>query len=47
MICCFQVQQGHAKPKYAGPVDVVRQVYKEAGIRGVFKGTGATLLRGE
>lgn len=43
--CLLQVQQGEAKPKYSGPIDVVRQVYKESGIRGVYKGTSATLLR--
>ncbi|XP_055334629.1 mitochondrial carnitine/acylcarnitine carrier protein-like [Paramacrobiotus metropolitanus] len=43
--CLLQIQQGAAKPKYSGPVDVVRQLYREGGIRSVFRGTGATLLR--
>jgi len=30
---------------YSGPIDVVRQLYKEGGIRSVFRGTGATLAR--
>ena len=30
---------------YAGPLDVVRQLYREGGIRSIFRGTGATLLR--
>ncbi|KAI9733837.1 MAG: carnitine transporter [Claussenomyces sp. TS43310] len=33
------------KPKYAGGVDVVRQLYKEGGIRSVFRGSAATLAR--
>lgn len=33
------------KPKYAGGVDVVRQLYKEGGIRSVFRGSTATLAR--
>ena len=30
---------------YAGPLDVVRQLYREGGMRSVFRGTGATLFR--
>lgn len=33
------------KPKYAGGLDVVRQLYKEGGIRSVFKGSAMTLAR--
>jgi solute carrier family 25 carnitine/acylcarnitine transporter 20/29 len=33
------------KPKYSGGVDVVRQLYKEGGIRSVFRGSVATLAR--
>ncbi|KAF2173600.1 hypothetical protein M409DRAFT_35301 [Zasmidium cellare ATCC 36951] len=33
------------KPKYAGGVDVVRQLYKEGGIRSVYKGSFMTLAR--
>ncbi|KAK0715051.1 mitochondrial carrier domain-containing protein [Lasiosphaeris hirsuta] len=33
------------KPKYAGGVDVVRQLYKEGGVRSVFRGSVATLAR--
>lgn len=32
-------------PKYGGPGDVVRQLYREGGFRSIFKGTGATLAR--
>ncbi|XP_049844945.1 congested-like trachea protein [Schistocerca gregaria] len=44
--CLLQVQQGGTAPmKYKGPVDVVKQLYKEGGIRSIYKGTVATLLR--
>jgi solute carrier family 25 (mitochondrial carnitine/acylcarnitine transporter), member 20/29 len=33
------------KPKYSGGIDVVRQLYKEGGIRSVFRGSAATLAR--
>ena len=33
------------KPRYAGGVDVVRQLYKEGGFRSVFRGSSATLAR--
>lgn len=33
------------KPKYSGGMDVVRQLYKEGGIRSVFKGSAMTLAR--
>ena len=46
----YQIQQGGdpSKAKYAGPLDCAKQIYKEAGLfRGIYKGTCATLLRGE
>jgi solute carrier family 25 carnitine/acylcarnitine transporter 20/29 len=33
------------KPKYSGGVDVVRQLYKEGGLRSVYRGSGATVAR--
>ncbi|KAL9053272.1 MAG: hypothetical protein Q9162_004880 [Coniocarpon cinnabarinum] len=33
------------KPKYSGGLDVVRQLYKEGGIRSVFRGSVMTLAR--
>lgn len=33
------------KPKYAGGVDVVRQLYREGGFRSVFRGSAMTLAR--
>ncbi|ORE03225.1 carnitine transporter [Rhizopus azygosporus] len=41
----MQIQGQGGEAKYKGPVDVVRQLYKEGGIRSIFRGTGATLLR--
>lgn len=47
--CILQVQgqdlaEG-AKPKYSGPGDVAKSLYREGGIRSIYKGTFATLLR--
>lgn len=44
--CLLQIQHGDAKPKYNGPVDCGKQLYREGGIRSIYKGTCATLLRG-
>ncbi|KAF4528623.1 hypothetical protein B566_EDAN009227 [Ephemera danica] len=45
--CLLQIQQGGTAPvKYAGPVDCMKQLYREGGIRSIYKGTFATLLRG-
>jgi solute carrier family 25 (mitochondrial carnitine/acylcarnitine transporter), member 20/29 len=33
------------KPKYSGGLDVVRQLYREGGVRSVFRGSVATLAR--
>ncbi|PWN88407.1 mitochondrial carrier [Acaromyces ingoldii] len=41
----LQGQSSNAGPTYNGPVDVVRQLYKEGGLKSVFRGTGATLAR--
>ncbi|WFD31950.1 carnitine transporter [Malassezia sp. CBS 17886] len=37
--------QNAGGPRYTGPADVVRQLYKQGGLRSIFKGTGATLAR--
>lgn len=34
-----------AAPHYNGPLDVVRQLYREGGVRSIFRGTGATIAR--
>ena len=44
--CLLQIQADAGTKKYAGPMDCAKQLYKEGGIRSVYKGTGATLLRG-
>lgn len=43
--CLLQVQQTAATAKYAGPVDCAKQLYREGGIRHIYKGTMATLAR--
>lgn len=41
----LQGQGNTGGPVYNGPVDVVRQLYKEGGLKSIFRGTGATLAR--
>ena len=44
--CLLQIQNASSAPaKYAGPADCAKQILKESGIRGLYKGTFATLLR--
>jgi len=45
--CLLQIQAAGtaAEVKYAGPVDCMKKLYKEGGIRSIYKGTAATLLR--
>lgn len=46
--CLLQVQQASGgERKYKGMMDTAVQLYKEGGIRSVYKGSCATLLRGE
>lgn len=45
--CLLQVQQGGGVQKYNGMVDCAKQLYKEGGIRSIYKGSLATLLRGK
>jgi len=44
---CLQIQQSSSTAKYAGPIDCTKQLYDEGGIRSIYKGTAATLMRGE
>nr|XP_019957040.1 PREDICTED: cAMP-dependent protein kinase type II-alpha regulatory subunit-like [Paralichthys olivaceus] len=44
--CLLQIQAATGEVKYAGPMDCVKQLYREFGIRGVYKGTVLTLMRG-
>uniref|UniRef100_A0A1L8DEP0 Putative mitochondrial ornithine transporter n=1 Tax=Nyssomyia neivai TaxID=330878 RepID=A0A1L8DEP0_9DIPT len=44
--CLLQIQQGGNQPqKYNGMVDCAKQLYKEGGMRSIYKGSFATLLR--
>ncbi|XP_032690072.1 mitochondrial carnitine/acylcarnitine carrier protein isoform X4 [Odontomachus brunneus] len=43
--CLLQIQHADAKPKYKGPLDCAKQLYREGGIKSIYKGTCATLLR--
>jgi solute carrier family 25 carnitine/acylcarnitine transporter 20/29 len=47
-LCGYAQVQSHATgpPKYSGPMDVTRQLWKEGGIRSIYKGTFVTLARG-
>ncbi|XP_061758846.1 mitochondrial carnitine/acylcarnitine carrier protein isoform X2 [Nerophis ophidion] len=43
--CLLQVQAGGGVSKYSGPLDCAVRLYKEQGIRSVYKGTVLTLIR--
>jgi len=44
--CILQVQQAATgPPKYAGPIDVVKSLYKEGGVKSIFRGSAATCMR--
>lgn len=44
--CLLQIQQGgHGPQKYAGMVDCARQLYAEGGMKSIYKGSVATILR--
>ncbi|KAM5125673.1 mitochondrial carnitine/acylcarnitine carrier protein-like, partial [Mantella aurantiaca] len=43
--CLLQIQAASGEKKYAGPMDCARQLYREAGIRNIYKGTVLTLMR--
>lgn len=43
--CILQVQE-RGNQKYDGPISVIKNLYHEGGIRSLYKGTCATLLRG-
>ncbi|KAL8212800.1 UNVERIFIED_CONTAM: hypothetical protein K2H54_058793 [Gekko kuhli] len=43
--CLLQIQAASGETKYGGPLDCAKQLYREAGIRGVYKGTVLTLMR--
>lgn len=41
----MQAATQNAATTYKGPVDCARQLYRQGGIRSIYKGTAATLLR--
>lgn len=41
----LQVQGQGGSAAYSGPLDVVRKLYAEGGVKSIFRGTGATLAR--
>lgn len=44
--CVLQVQQAATgPPKYSGPIDVVKSLYKEGGMKSIFRGSAATAMR--
>ncbi|XP_060914315.1 mitochondrial carnitine/acylcarnitine carrier protein [Labrus mixtus] len=43
--CLLQVQASGGQSRYAGPLDCAVRLYKEQGIRSVYKGTVLTLIR--
>lgn len=43
----FQIQHSGHEKKYNGPVDCAKQLYREGGIRSIYRGTALTLMRGK
>ncbi|CCI49491.1 unnamed protein product [Albugo candida] len=43
--CRLQVQDGHQRNHYRGPIDCIRHVYQRNGSRGFYLGFNATILR--
>ncbi|XP_011494472.1 PREDICTED: congested-like trachea protein isoform X1 [Ceratosolen solmsi marchali] len=43
--CLLQIQHVDTIPKYKGSIDCVKKLYAEGGLKSVFKGSCATLLR--
>uniref|UniRef100_A0A8D0ACE7 Mitochondrial carnitine/acylcarnitine carrier protein-like n=1 Tax=Sander lucioperca TaxID=283035 RepID=A0A8D0ACE7_SANLU len=43
--CLLQVQASGGRSKYSGPIDCAVRLYKEQGLRSVYKGTVLTLIR--
>jgi len=43
--CILQIQGQDGHVKYNGPIAAAKGVWKEGGLRGLYTGTGATLLR--
>ncbi|CAF1318121.1 unnamed protein product [Adineta ricciae] len=43
--CLLQIQHAGHEKRYNGPMDCAKQLYKEGGIRSIYKGTALTLMR--
>ncbi|XP_047350864.1 mitochondrial carnitine/acylcarnitine carrier protein isoform X1 [Vespa velutina] len=43
--CLLQIQHADAEKRYKGPFDCAKQLYREGGLRSIYKGTCATFLR--
>jgi len=43
--CLLQIQHSTHERKYNGPVDCAKKLYKEGGIRSIYRGTAGTLVR--
>lgn len=43
--CLLQIQASQGEKKYNGTFDCVKKLYKEGGMRSIYKGTAATLMR--
>lgn len=43
--CLLQIQQGSGEKLYDGPIDCAIKLYKQGGIRNIYKGFVATLMR--
>ncbi|XP_041129386.1 mitochondrial carnitine/acylcarnitine carrier protein-like isoform X3 [Polyodon spathula] len=41
----LKIQAASGEVKYTGPMDCVKQLYRESGVRGIYKGTVLTLMR--
>lgn len=44
--CLLQIQQNDTVKAYNGPIDCAKKLYHQGGIRSVYRGSAATLLRG-
>ena len=45
--CLLQIQKDAKEKKYDGPVDCAKKLYREGGIRSVYRGTVLTFMRGQ
>ncbi|EDO47806.1 predicted protein [Nematostella vectensis] len=43
--CILQIEKAFGGSSYGGPVDCLRRIYREAGVRGVYKGISVTAMR--